>query len=65
MPVKSFHSLIPIANNGISRAPYHNHHRNKVLFRVEIIDESVEIYGPKGKQRVMESSAAEYIDTYV
>jgi hypothetical protein len=65
VPVQSFHSLIPIANTGVSIAPYHEHHRNEVSFRIEIIDDSNEIYGPNGKQRVLESSAAEYIDTYV
>ena len=65
MPVQSFHSLIPIANTGVSIAPYHEHHRREVLSRIEIVDDSDEIYEPNGKQRVLELSTAEYIDTYV
>jgi hypothetical protein len=65
VPVQSFHALIPIANTGVSIAPYHEHHRTEVLFRIGIVDDPDEIYGPNGKQRVLETSTTEYIDTYI
>ena len=65
VPVQSFHSLIPIANTGVSIAPHHEHNLREELFRIEIVDDSDEIYGPNGKQRILGSSTAEYIDTYV
>jgi hypothetical protein len=65
MPVRSVHSLIPVVKTGVNIAQYHKHHRKEALFRIGIVNDIDDIYGPNGKQRVRGPGPAEYIDTYV